>query len=152
MASQASINEFLAQRTLAIAGVKRDGRGFGNAVLKDLTGKGYEILPVHPDAQRVAGIPCSPSLADLPKKVGGVVLVVPPEQTEKLVRQAKEAGIPRVWMQQGAESPQAIRYCADNGVDAIHGECIMMFAQPHGIHRFHRWLWSVLGKLPKKEV
>ena len=44
MTSQASINEFLAQRTLAIAGVKRDGRGFGNAVLKDLTGKGYEIL------------------------------------------------------------------------------------------------------------
>ena len=84
-------------------------------------------------------------------QVGGVVLVVPPEQTEKLVRQAKEAGIQRVWMQQGAESPQAIAYCADNGIDAVHGECIMMFAQPKGIHRFHRWLWSVLGKLPVKE-
>lgn len=150
MASQASINEFLAQRTLAIAGVKRDGRGFGNAVLKDLTGKGYEVLPVHPDAQQVAGIPCSPSLAQLPKQVGGVVLVVPPEQTEKLVRQAKEAGIPRVWMQQGAESPQAIEYCADNGIDAVHGECIMMFAQPAGIHRIHRWLWGLVGKLPEK--
>jgi uncharacterized protein len=152
MASQASIDEFLAHKTLAIAGVKRDGKGFGNSVLKDLTGKGYEVLPVHPNAEQVAGIPCSPSLAELPMQVGGVVLVVPPEQTEKLVRQAKEAGIQRVWMQQGAESPQAIAYCADNGIDAVHGECIMMFAQPKGIHRFHRWLWGVLGKLPKKEV
>jgi hypothetical protein len=151
MASQASIDEFLAHKTLAIAGVKRDGKGFGNAVLKDLTGKGYEVLPVHPNAEQVAGIPCSPSLAELPMQVGGVVLVVPPEQTEKLVRQAKEAGIQRVWMQQGAESPQAIAYCADNGIDAVHGECIMMFAQPRGIHRFHRWLWGVLGKLPVKE-
>ncbi|MEJ2190369.1 MAG: CoA-binding protein [Acidobacteriota bacterium] len=99
MASQASIDEFLAHKTLAIAGVKRDGKGFGNSVLKDLTGKGYEVLPVHPNAEQVAGIPCSPSLAELPMQVGGVVLVVPPEQTEKLVRQAKEAGIQRVWMQ-----------------------------------------------------
>ena len=152
MASQASIDEFLAHKTLAIAGVKRDGKGFGNSVLKDLTGKGYEVLPVHPNAEQVAGIPCSPSLAELPMQVGSVVLVVPPEQTEKLVRQSKEAGIQRVWMQQGAESPQAIAYCADNGIDAVHGECIMMFAQPKGIHRFHRWLWGVLGKLPKKEV
>ena len=58
MASQASIDEFLAHKTLAIAGVKRDGKGFGNAVLQDLTGKGYEDLPVHPNAEQVAGIPC----------------------------------------------------------------------------------------------
>ncbi len=151
MATRAMIEDFLAQKTLAIVGVKRDGKGFGNAVVKDLTGKGYELLPVHPHAEQVAGLPCFPSLAELPKKAGGVVLVVPPAQTEKLVREAKEAGIHRVWMQQGAESLPAIRYCADNGIAAVHGECIMMFAQPTGIHRFHRWLWRVLGKLPDDE-
>jgi len=32
----------------------------------------------------------------------------------------------------------------------IHGECILMFARPAGIHWFHRWLWGVLGRLPQE--
>jgi predicted CoA-binding protein len=148
MTSQASVDGFLAQDTLAIAGVSRNGKGFGNAVLEDLTNKGYEVLPVHPEATKLGGVPSFPSLRKLPKKVGGLILVVPPQQTEKLVREAKEAGIERIWMQQGAESAEAIRFCEDNDIDAVYGECIMMFAQPTGIHRFHRWLRSVFGKLP----
>jgi predicted CoA-binding protein len=148
MTTQASVEGFLAEKTLAIAGVKRNGSGFGNSVLKDLTGKGYEVLPVHPNADEVSGVRCYPSLAELPKTVGGVVLVVPPPQTEKLVREAKDAGIARIWMQQGAESTEAIRLCEENGIDVVHGECIMMFAQPTGIHKFHRWINGVFGKLP----
>ena len=151
MTSQESVDGFLALDTIAIAGVSRSGKGFGNAVLRDLTGKGYEILPVHPEAQEVGGVPCSPSLAELPKPVAGLVLVVPPAQSERLAREAKEAGIGRIWMQQGAESPEAIRYCEENGIDVVHGECIMMFAQPTGIHRFHRWLNGIFGKLPTAE-
>jgi predicted CoA-binding protein len=151
MTTQASVEGFLAERTLAIAGVSRSGKGFGNSVLKDLAGKGYEVLPVHPEAEEVGGVRSFPSLAELPKRVGGLVLVVPPDQSEKLVRQAKEAAIDRIWMQQGAESAEAIRYCEENGIDAVHGECIMMFAQPTGIHRFHRWLNGVFGKLPTME-
>jgi hypothetical protein len=148
MTSQASVEGFLAQNALAIAGVSRSGKGFGNAVLEDLTSKGYEVFPVHPDAREVAGVPSYPSLKELPRKVGGLILVVPPQQTEKLVREAKDAGIDRIWMQQGAESADAITFCKDNGIDAVYGECVMMFAQPTGIHRFHRWLRGVFGKLP----
>ena len=148
MTTQAAIEEFLDQHTLAIAGVKRNGTGFGNAVLKDLTAKGYEILPVHPEADEIGGVPCWPSLAELPRQVGGLVLVVQPDQSEKLVREAKSAGIGRIWMQQGAESAAAIRFCEENGIDVVHGQCVMMFAQPSGIHRFHRWINGVFGKLP----
>jgi len=151
MTTQASVEGFLAEETLAIAGVSRSGKGFGNSVLKDLTGKGYEIHPVHPEVDEVGGFRCYRTIADLPKEVGGLVLVVPPDQTEKLVRQAKDAGIKRVWMQQGAESAEAIRFCEENGIETVHGECIMMFAQPTGVHRFHRWLNGVFGKLPPDE-
>ena len=148
MTTPASVEGFLAEKTLAIAGVSRSGKGFGNSVLKDLTGKGYEVHPVHSETDEVSGFRCFRTIADLPKKVGGLVLVVPPDQTEKLVRQAKDAGIKRVWMQQGAESAEAIRFCEENGIDAVHGECVMMFAQPTGVHKFHRWLNGVFGKLP----
>ena len=145
---QSSIDDFLAQRTLAVAGVSLSGKGFGNVVLKDLSAKGYTMLPVHPQAAEVGGVRAYHSLADLPDAVGGVVLVVPPAQTELLVREAKETGIERVWMQQGAESDDAIRFCENNGIEAIHGECIMMFAQPSGVHRLHHWLRGIFGRLP----
>lgn len=149
MTSKQAVDDFLTQHTLALAGVSRSGKGFGNTVLKDLTGKGYEVLPIHPEAEEVGGFRCFRSLAELPKPVGGLVLVVPPPQTEILVEQAGAACIRRVWMQQGAESEAAIRYCRDNGIEVVHGECIMMFAGPRGVHSFHRWLWGVLGKLPE---
>jgi predicted CoA-binding protein len=66
------------------------------------------------------------------------------------VRDAAAAGIRRVWMQQGAESEAAIRFCAENGISAVHGECILMFAEPAAFyHRMHRWVWGLLGKLPR---
>ena len=138
MTSKSSIDAFLVQETLALAGVSRSGGKFGNKVLENLFGKGYEVLPIHPEASEIDGVHCYPSLADLPAEVGGLVLVVPPAQTERLVREAGEAGIGRVWMQPGAESDAAIRYCEQHGIDVVHGECIMMLAQPKGIHRADR--------------
>lgn len=149
-ATRAAVDDFVAQKTLALAGASRGGKKFGNSVLKELRAKGYTVYPVHPEAKEIDGVPCVPSLAELPEPVGGIVLTVKPRETTKLVREAEAAGIPRVWMQQGAESEEAIAFCRDRGIDAVHGECILMYAGPvQGIHSFHRWLWKVFGKLPK---
>ena len=43
------------------------------------------------------------------------VLKFTPEETEK------------VWMQQGSQSKVAEEYCAENGIDCISNECILMF-------------------------
>jgi hypothetical protein len=150
MTGRESISEFISQRTLALVGVSRGGKKFGSAVYRELKSKGYKIYLVHPDAQAIGGERCWPSLRSLPEPVDGAVIVVPPSQTEKVVEDAYEAGIRRVWMQQGAESPKAVAYCEAKGIQVVHGECILMFAEPVGfLHRVHRWLWRVLGKLPK---
>ncbi|MHB8078473.1 MAG: CoA-binding protein [Candidatus Krumholzibacteriia bacterium] len=150
MTSRAAIDEFLAQDTLALVGASRGGKAFGNAVLKALRKRGREVLPVHQEARIVNELPCFRAVADLPPRVGGLVLVVPPEQTEKLVVAAAAAGIRRIWMQRGAESPAALAFCAEHGLTAIHGECILMFAEPAGrIHRLHRGLRRLLGRMPQ---
>jgi predicted CoA-binding protein len=151
MATRAEVADFLAQRTLALVGMSRGGKKFGNTVHRDLTAKGYTVLPVHPDATEIGGTRCWPSLLGLPEPVGGVVIVVPPAETERVVADAERAGIRRVWMQQGSESPQAIRFCAEHGIGVVHGECILMFAEPAGfVHRAHRWVQGILGKLPRE--
>jgi predicted CoA-binding protein len=150
MTTKAAVNDFLAQRSLAVVGVSRGGKKFGNTAYKELKAKGYRSFPIHPNAERIEGDRCYPSLGALPEPVGGVLVVVPPAQTEQVVRDAAAAGIRRVWMQQGAESEAAIRFCAENGISAVHGECILMFAEPAAFyHRMHRWVWGLLGKLPR---
>jgi predicted CoA-binding protein len=148
--SRAAIDAFLAQKRLALVGASRTGKGFGNAVLKELRTKGYDVTPVHPEASELQGLPCEKSLSELSGPVGGAVLVVPPAETEKLVREAKDAGIPRVWMQPGAESADAVRFCEADGPEAVHGECILMYIEPvRHVHRFHRFLRRLFGRMPK---
>ena len=150
LVSRAVIDDFLAQRTLALVGVSRDGKGFGNAIRKELTAKGYRLLLVHPEADSIAGQPCARSLGAVAAEVGGLVLVTPPAATTELCRQAAGAGIRRIWMQQGAESDEAIRFCEEQGLAAVHHQCLLMFAEPAGFpHRTHRWLRGLLGRLPR---
>ncbi|MFB0515142.1 MAG: CoA-binding protein [Candidatus Neomarinimicrobiota bacterium] len=117
---------------------------------RELKARGYRLFPIHPAAESLEGDRCYPNLSTLPETVGGVLIVVPPDQTAQVVRDITAAGISRVWMQQGAESQAAIRYCQKNGISTVHGECILMFAEPLKFyHKPHRWLWRLLGKLPR---
>jgi predicted CoA-binding protein len=151
MITKAMIEDFLAERTLAIVGVSRTNKNkFGNGAYKDLKEKGYKMYIVHPSGEMIEGVHSYTSFTALPEQVGGVLVVVPPAETEKVVREAHEAGIPRIWLQQGAESKDAIQYCQDNGMSVIYGKCIMMFAQPMKFfHKPHRWVMGMLGQLPK---
>ncbi len=150
MATKKQIDDFLGERVLAVAGVSRTGKAFGNAVANELSAKGYTIYAVNPNTDTVPGRACYRSLRDLPAPVGGLIAVVPPAQTEQLVREAHEIGIARVWMQQGAESQEAIRYCKEHAMEEIHGECVLMFAHPPtSIHKFHRTIRRFFGRLPK---
>jgi predicted CoA-binding protein len=112
--------------------------------------KGYQTYPVNPNAEEIEGQPCYPDLKALLEAVDGVVFVLPPAQTEQVVREAARLGVPRVWMQQGSESEEAIRFAEEQGMSVVSGECILMFAEPAEFyHRMHRWIWGLLGKLPE---
>lgn len=150
MVEQSTIESFLSEQKLALAGASRSGKKFGNAADKELRVKGYELFLIHPEAQEINGAICYATLAELSGKVGGLVTVVPPEQTEKLVRDAHAVGINKIWMQQGSESSDAIQFCQENDMKVVHGQCILMHSQPQGFHKFHHWLWGLLGKRPRQ--
>jgi hypothetical protein len=105
-------------------------------------------MAVHPTASAVHGDPCWPNFASLPEPVERALVVVKPEATEAVVRDAAAAGVRRVWVQQGAESPSALRAAEELGLDVVHGHCILMFTEPLGVHGIHRWIWKLIGKIP----
>ena len=149
MNSRKVVEDFIAQKKIAVVGVSRKNTKFGNAIYKELKQKGYHVFPVNPHINTFEGDNCYPDLLSLPEKVDAVVINVPSVQTEKVVREAKQAGINKVWLQQGSQSEEAVKFCEENGIDYVSNECILMFAQPSAfIHRAHKWVWGVLGKLP----
>ncbi len=107
---------------------------------------------VHPGADEIGGHPCYSTFADLPEGVAALVVCVPPSETERVVREAAAHGITDIWMQLGAASPDAVRFCEEHGLNVVHDECVLMFAEPAGIHRFHRWIWGLFGKLPVRDA
>ena len=149
MTTKKVVEEFLAQKNIAVVGVSRKKTKFGNAIYRELKQKGYNVFAVNPNMSEFEGDICYSDLLSIPEKVYAVVINVPPVQTEKVVMEANEAGIRKVWLQQGSQSDEAINYCEENGIDLVSNECILMFAQPSAfIHRAHKWVWGVLGKLP----
>ena len=150
MNTMQDIQGILAQKTLAVAGLSRDEKSMSAAAFKELKAKGYTLYPVNPNADSIRGETCYPSLAALPAKVGGVLVFTSPAHTEQVVRDAVAAGIRRIWIQQGAQSEAAVRFCADNKLPAVTKECIMMYVEPvTSIHAFHRFVKKLFGGLPK---
>jgi predicted CoA-binding protein len=120
------IADFLSKEKYALYGMSRAENKFGNKVYQNLTPKGYKLFPIHPKAKTIQGVKCWPDFNTLPEKVDGAIMVIPPEQTEIIVKEIANAGIKRVWMQPGAESEEAIEYCEKNGIAAIYQECVMV--------------------------
>ncbi|MCP5104255.1 MAG: CoA-binding protein [bacterium] len=140
----------MAQKKLAVVGVSRKKSKFGSVIFRELKQRDYGVFPINAYADTIEGEKCYPDLKSLPEPVDGAVIVVPPAETEKVVKDAAEAGISRVWIQQGAHSDAAVAFCKKNNIAVVSKECILMFADPTAhIHKFHRWLWKIFGKLPK---
>ena len=143
------VRDFVGRRRLALAGASRTGKKFGNLLLRELKARGYEVFPVHPEASELEGLPCARSVGALAGRVDGLVVVTPPAESERLVAAAADAGIGAVWLQQGAASDEALRVARERGVAVVHGHCLLMFLdRAGGVHRLHRLLWRLLGKLP----
>ena len=148
MSTKAMIEDFLSRPAMALFGMSRSGKKFGNYAYRALVAKRYRVYPVHPTASSIDGIRCYSRLSELPERVNAVLVVVPPPQAVDVIRDAAAVGIRHVWLQQGAESPEAVRVGAELGLDVVAGECILMFAQPTGIHKAHRWLRQITHRLP----
>lgn len=149
MTRKEDVDEFIAQPVLALVGVSRAGNKFSNNTMAELRVKGYKVYPVNHSGGEANGEHLYTNLNELPATPGGALIMVKPEQAEAAVREAAEAGIRRVWLQQGAQSKAAIDAAKELGLTTVSGECILMFAGASKFHNFHRWIAKVFGALPK---
>ena len=150
------VDDFLAQKRIAVAGVSRDHSQHpaGNLIYRRLKSTGHDVFPVNPHMQTFEGDRCYPDVRSIPGGVDGVVIITRPETTERIVRDCSEAGVRRVWMHRSmakgsSVSPEAAEYCRQHDISVIAGACPMMFGPGVDFgHTCMRWILKVTGGLP----
>ena len=152
----AKVDEFLAQKRIAVAGVSRDKSRHpaGNLIYNRLKRAGHDVFPVNPSMETFEGDRCYPNLQSIPGGVDGVVVITRPEVTRQIVRDCDAAGVRRVWMHESlvkgsSVSPEAVEYCRQHNIAVIAGACPMMFGDGVDFgHLCMRWILGLKGGLP----
>lgn len=148
-----TIESFLAQKRIAMVGISREPKNIGVLLLQEFRDRGYEVLPVNPNAPEIAGQRCFARVQDIQPAPDAALLLTSPAVTDSVVRDCAEAGVKQIWMYRGggrgSVSPKAVEFCRANGMELVPGQCPLMFLSPvRSVHRFHRFLSRITGNYP----
>jgi hypothetical protein len=144
------IDHFLNTKTMAIAGASRDEKSFSYQVAVHLSKLGYKLWLINPqfdpsdkENNRIQ------TVSELPSDVTHLLVLTPAVQTESVVAESISKGIKNLWIQQYSETPNALKLARENGLNLVHHQCIFMFSQPEGMHKFHHRIKKFFGGIPK---
>lgn len=127
MTIEQRIEKFLESPVFGVVGASTNRHKYGNKVLRCYLQHGRRAIPVHPAVATIEDQPVCASVDQLPAEVASLSLITPPAVTEKIVVQAAAKGIRNIWMQPGAESPAAIEFCRQQGMNLIaDGSCVLV--------------------------
>jgi predicted CoA-binding protein len=147
--TRAEIDIFLNDKNLAIAGVSRNSKKFGNYVFRILQSKGFAVYPINPNADTIEGVPCYSRIQDLPIGINNLLIITHKSDTLQVLNDAMAKGIRNIWIQQSCDTPETIKLAKNNTDNLITRKCILMYACPDGFHNFHRWLAGIIGSYVK---
>ena len=115
-----AIDDFLAQKNIAVVGVSRQSREAANTIYRKLRERGYRVIPVNPRATEVEGDPCFPDLGAIDGEIDAAIIATPPAASVEVVRQCVERGVSRVWIHRsfgkGSISEEALHLCREHGI------------------------------------
>lgn len=153
------VQDFLAQKKIAIVGVS-DKRDTGcNLAYKKLKENGYQVFAVNPRITTYEGAPCYSDLKSIPEKPDAVFILTSPKVTDQIIQQCVDLGIKHVWMHcmmgtkpglaasMTSVSQSAVEICKVNGISVIPGSCPNQFLKPDLAHSLMRGMCRTFGFL-----
>jgi predicted CoA-binding protein len=116
---------------VAIVGASPNPTRPSHGVLVDLQGLGYDVVPVNPTAEEVAGLRCYATVADAVAATGPVDIVdvfrLPPACPAH-AREAVAVGAKVLWLQLGIASREAGRIAHEGGLAVVMNRCLAVEA------------------------
>jgi predicted CoA-binding protein len=123
--SREAIKQILEEATnIAVVGLSDKPDRTSYMVAEAMQLRGYKIIPVNPNAERILGETCYPTLSAIP---GNVHIVNVFRRSETVVPVAEEAvaiGAKVFWLQQGIVNDEAADIASAGGLKVIMDRCI----------------------------
>ena len=153
------VQEFLAQKKIAVVGVSDQRETGCNAAYSRFKKADHSVSSVNPRLTTFDGDPCYPDLASIPEKPDAVFILTNPKISEEIVQQCVDLVIKRVWMHclmgtkpglaasMTSVSPEAVLMCRENGIEVIPGTCPNQFLKPDFGHTLMRGMFRTFGFL-----
>ncbi len=143
------IDEFLGLKRIALVGASRNARSLSRALMNELVRRGYDVIPVNPNTGDLDGYPCVQSVAEIDPPPDGALVMRALGQTADAVRECLDAGVRRIWLHRGCDTPQALDLMREAGATVIPGECMFLYLPDASlIHRIHRAINRFTGRYP----
>src|SRR5258705_8210006 len=80
-----TIEDFMAQKRIAMIGVSRNPKDFSAALFDELRKRGYDMVPVNPKAGEVLGLTCFARVQEIQPPVDVALLMTTAEVTDAVV-------------------------------------------------------------------
>jgi predicted CoA-binding protein len=106
--------------TVAIVGASADPGKFSHQSLLAHLQAGYEVYPIHPKEDSIAGQKCFRSVLEVPVALERISLYVPPQVGLKLLDEIARKGCQELWVNPGAENDELIAKAAALKLNAIY--------------------------------
>jgi len=115
-------------RTVAVVGFSTDPSKPSHRAPMELVRRGWDVIPVNPFADEVAGIATVASLADIDRHVDLVDVFRPAADTPAVARDAAAIGAGALWLQLGIVSEEARAIAREHGMDYVEDQCVAPIA------------------------
>ncbi|KAH7072424.1 CoA binding domain-containing protein [Paraphoma chrysanthemicola] len=136
---EAALRTFFSSPRFAVAGASSDPNKYGNKIFVWYLRHSLPATPINPRVPSVnilksdhVTVPSPTALQD-PSSYS-LSVITPPAVTKQLLKEAKEAGIPAVWLQPGSFDNEILDYAkanfkaaiGGNGGDGSEGWCVLV--------------------------
>ncbi len=87
---------------------------------------GFEVVPINPNYQMIAGVPCFASLSELKTLPEAVIFMVNPKLTLQVLEEVVKLKIKKVWFQPWTFDDGVLKFCAKAGLEVEHEKCLLV--------------------------
>lgn len=123
------------QPTIAILGASANRRKYGNRAVRAYVQRGYDVYPIHPNAQTIEGLRVYRTIAEVPNKpLDRISVYLPPEIGAVVLGGIHPDDAREIWLNPGAESDEVLTKAKSLGLPVIVGCSIVdVGVNPHGL-------------------
>jgi len=90
-----ALDKILMPRSVAVVGASKDPFKWGNMLLKAILKSGFEgrVYPINPKEKEIEGLPCYPTVKDVPDDIDMAIIVVPARIVPMIFKDLAEKGV-----------------------------------------------------------